>query len=79
MVLMQVATGVTYFMSIVLLQQYFDTSYIDYIFLAKVGLITAITWLPMHMLYFVLDWIDPSEHKKVMEGIEGEDDEKQKL
>lgn len=61
-------------MSIVLLQQYFDTSYIDMVFLAKVGLITAITWLPLHMLYFLLDWIDPSDSKKVMEGI-GEDEE----
>jgi hypothetical protein len=75
MVLMQVATGVTYFMSIVLLQQYFDTSYIDLVFFAKVGLITLITWLPLHMLYFLLDWIDPSDSKKVMEGMGEEEDD----
>ena len=61
-------------MSIVLLQQYFDTSYIDMVFLAKVGLITVITWLPLHVLYFLLDWIDPSDSKKVMEGM-AEDEE----
>jgi hypothetical protein len=44
------------------------------VFLAKVGLITVITWLPLHMLYFLLDWIDPSDSKKVMEGIR-EDEE----
>jgi len=74
MVLMQVATGVTYFMSIVLLQQYFDTSYIDMVFLAKVGLITLITWLPLHVLYFILDWIDPSDSRKVMESINDEEE-----
>lgn len=29
MLLIQIATGVVYFMSIALLQEYFDTSYID--------------------------------------------------
>lgn len=50
MMLMQVATGVTYFMSIVLLQEYFDTSYINSIFITKVALVTLVTWLPLHIL-----------------------------
>ena len=53
-------------MSILLLKEYFDTSYIDFIFLAKVALITAVTWMPLHLMYFVLDWCDPSESSKVM-------------
>lgn len=67
MMLMQVATGVTYFMSIVLLQEYFDTSYITSIFLAKVGLVTLVTWLPLHILQWLMNCIDPSEHKKIQE------------
>lgn len=74
MMLMQVATGVTYFMSIVLLQEYFDTSYIDSVFFAKVLLITLITWLPLHILYWVLDWIDPSDSKKVMSEVEDDEE-----
>jgi len=64
--MMQVATGVTYFMSIILLKEYFDTSFINTIFLAKVALITTITWLPLHLMYFILDLCDPSEVKKIM-------------
>lgn len=67
MMLMQVATVVTYFMSIVLLQEYFDTSYIDSVFFVKVLLITAITWLPLHLLYLIVNCLDPSDSKKVME------------
>jgi phospholipid-translocating ATPase len=67
MALMQVATGVTYFMSIVLLQEYFDTSTMDSVFFAKVALISLITWLPLHLMYYVLSWVDPSDSKKVME------------
>ena len=78
MMLMQVATLVTYFMSIVLLQEYFDTSYIDAMFVAKVMLITLITWLPLQILYWILDQIDPSDSKKVMEQIH-EDEEQEPL
>ena len=75
MMLMQVATGVTYFMSIVLLQEYFDTSYIDSLFFAKVALITLITWLPLHLLYLIVNCVDPSDSKKVMEEVDNNDDE----
>lgn len=67
MILIQVATAVTYFMSIVLLREYFDTSYMDSVFFAKVGLITLLAWLPLHVLLFLVDWCDPSESQKVME------------
>ena len=67
MFLIQIATGVTYFMSIILLREYFDISMIDYVFVAKIVAITMITWAPLHLLYFISEFCDPSEHKKVME------------
>lgn len=50
MMLMQIATGVTYFLSIIMLQEYFDASYINLIFFAKVVVVTLVTWLPLHVL-----------------------------
>jgi len=67
MFLIQLATGVMYFMSMVLLKEYFDTSYIDSVFFMKIGVITLTTWAPLHFVYFVSEVCDPSEHKKVME------------
>ena len=69
MLMMQVATGVTYFMSIVLLKEYFDVSYINSVFLAKVLAITLITWLPLHVFSWVVSVCDPSDSKKIMEDI----------
>ena len=66
----------TYFMSIVLLQEYFDTSYIDSLFFAKVALITLITWLPLHLLYLIVNCVDPSDSKKVMEEVDNDDEDK---
>lgn len=54
-------------MSMVLLKEYFDTSYIDSVFFMKIGVITLTTWAPLHFVYFVSEVCDPSEHKKVME------------
>ena len=55
-----------YFMSIVLLKEYFDTSFIDHLFFVKIAAITLITWAPLHFLYFISEQCDPSEHKKIM-------------
>lgn len=65
MFLIQIATGVVYFMSILLLREYFDIGYINLTFIMKVGAITMITWLPLHLFYGLAELIDPSEHKKV--------------
>ena len=65
MLLIQIATGVVYFMTIALLQEYFDTSYIDLLFFTKIGIITLITWAPLHLIYYFSELCDPSEHKKV--------------
>jgi len=52
-------------MSILLLKEYFDTSFIDLLFVMKIFAITIITWLPLHLIYFVTEQCDPSEHKKI--------------
>ena len=67
MFLIQLATGVVYFMSMALLREYFDTSFINAVFFFKIAAITLITWAPLHFLYFISEACDPSEHKKVME------------
>lgn len=67
MLLIQIVTGAVYFASVVLLQEYFDTSYIDYLFMMKIGIITLITWAPLHLLYCITEACDPSEHRKIME------------
>jgi len=54
-------------MSMVLLKEYFDTSFIDALFFMKIGAITMITWAPLHFLYYISEVCDPSEHKKIME------------
>jgi phospholipid-translocating ATPase len=69
MMMMQIATFVTYFMSIVLLKEYFDVSFIDTDFLVKVMAITMITWLPLHILSWIVNVLDPSESQKIMEDI----------
>ena len=66
MILIMLATTVTYFMSIILLKSYFETSYMDKIFFAKVGLIALITWLPVQLIYLIVSWMDPSENQKLM-------------
>ena len=47
MILIMLATAVTYFMSIILLKSYFETSYMDSEFFTKVGIIALVTWLPI--------------------------------
>jgi len=66
MLLIQVTTGVVYFASIVLLKEYFDTTFIDILFVLKIFAITMITWLPLHLIYFITEQCDPSEHKKII-------------
>jgi phospholipid-translocating ATPase len=46
MALMQVASAVVYFISIILMREYFDLYYFDSTFLLKVGFITLVSWLP---------------------------------
>ena len=47
MALVMIATLVTYFMSIILLKSYFETSYMDKVFFVKVGVLALLTWAPI--------------------------------
>lgn len=53
-------------MSIVLLREYFDTSIIDFMFFIKIISMVVLTWFPVHFLYLIVEFLDPSEHKKIM-------------
>ena len=56
----------TYFMSIILLKSYFETSYMDSEFFAKVGIIALITWVPIQFIYVINECLYPSENKKLI-------------
>jgi hypothetical protein len=58
-------TGVFYFLSITMLKNYFDASYIGPEFFVKISMIVGITWLPLHALKIIIEIIDPEEHKKI--------------
>ena len=46
MILMQLASIVIYFISIILLHEYFDLMYVDWQFVWKVCFITFVSWMP---------------------------------
>lgn len=66
MVISSILTFIIYFMSIGLLRSYFDTSYITWLFVMKVFLVTVASWAPLHLARRIYDCIDPSEHQKIM-------------
>jgi hypothetical protein len=65
MVISTFGTIVVYLASIILLRQYFDTSYITWDFLIKVMIITMISWMPLHLVKKIVEKCDPSEEYKV--------------
>jgi hypothetical protein len=54
-----------YIGSFVLFKNYFDVTYLTVDFLLRVLLLTAICWLPIHILKVIIGRIDPSEEAKV--------------
>ena len=66
MMLMQVASALVYFISIMLLHEYFDLQYIDSSFMMKVSFITLVSWLPFQIMYYLLNIFDPADNVKVM-------------
>jgi hypothetical protein len=58
-------TLVVYMSSILFFRNYFDTSAINEQFLMKVMIITAICWLPIHLIKRIGDRISPSEEDKL--------------
>jgi len=55
-----------YILSIALLPEYFDTSYIEWMFVVKVLMITVVSWMPLHLVHCIVDKVDPSEFQKIM-------------
>ena len=64
--MMQLASAMVYFISIILLRQYFDLRYIDIEFMMKVVFITFVSWLPFQLIYYLVNMFDPSDNVKVM-------------
>ena len=63
---MQLASAMVYFISIILLREYFDLQYIDIEFMMKVVFITFVSWLPFQFIYYLVNLFDPSDNAKVM-------------
>lgn len=66
MILSSILTFLVYFSSIALFKQYFDTSYITWLFIFKVVGITLASWAPLHLVRLINDCCDPSEQQKIM-------------
>jgi phospholipid-translocating ATPase len=66
MVLSSILTFFVYFASIGLLRSYFNTSFITWQFVIKVLAVTFCSWAPLHIVRCVYNYIDPSEHQKIM-------------
>ena len=59
-----------YVLSIVVLHNYFNLTAIDIMFFLKILLITAISWIPIHLLTICIEKIDPSDYTKIrQEGV----------
>lgn len=65
MILSVLITIFCYVSSILFFRNYFDVSAITMDFLLKVLVITAICWLPLHLLKKIIEKISPSEESKV--------------
>ena len=57
----------SYIVSITVLRVYFDTTYIDYEFAWKVGVLTLVAWLPLQIVSGCYSCCDPSEEQKILE------------
>ena len=54
-------TLLMYFLSIIFFRGYFAVSYLDGTFLLKVGILTMLCWLPIHLFKKVMEKCDPSQ------------------
>jgi phospholipid-translocating ATPase len=66
MIISSILTFLIYVLSIALLREYFDTSYITWEFVVKVVALTVVSWLPMHIIKIMVYKFDPPEHLKIM-------------
>ncbi len=68
MILSILFTIVVYAGSIILFNNYFDTSYITFDFIWKIALIALAAWFPIHAGIVIYECIDPPEEKKIRSG-----------
>ena len=61
MVCTSVLTLFIYIISIALLPNYFETSYITWAFIGKVLMLTMVSWLPIQIVQFFVDSCYPEE------------------
>jgi len=61
MIVASVITLFLYILSIGLLPEYFQTSYITWEFIGKVVAITVTSWLPLHLVKIIANKVDPTE------------------
>lgn len=66
MIASSVCTLFIYISSIALLPNYFQTSYITWDFVMKVGALTLVSWLPLQIVQVIVDSCFPEEFQKVM-------------
>ena len=59
-------TLLIYFLSIIFFRGYFAVSYLDGTFLLKVGILTMLCWLPIHLFKKIMEKCDPSQEQKIM-------------
>jgi len=62
----QICTAISYFLSIIFMKYYFQTSYMDEIFAVKIAIITLLTWGPIQLGYFAYEYMFPSELSTIM-------------
>lgn len=61
MVCTSVLTLFIYIISIALLPTYFETSYITWVFVGKVTMLTVVSWLPIQIVQFIVNSCYPEE------------------
>jgi phospholipid-translocating ATPase len=65
--LSELASVISYLLSIFILKEYFDIEFIFSIgFLWRVVLITGMSWGPVHLIKVINEKISPSEHRKIL-------------
>lgn len=69
MIVSQVFSVLIYFLSIWTLRSMLDVSYISWMFLLKVLVITAISFVPLYVLSWLRRKLDPTDYEKVMRNV----------
>jgi len=55
-----------YLGSIIFFRQYFETSYVDWMFCLKVIILSLICWLPLQIFKKFMEYCDPTQEEKIM-------------